>query len=419
MVKDRGHAIMLAAIILSSVFLAYYVYDKVYGPISVDELASREFKPGDVVVLEGTVSSSRTLNTTYGEINLVKLEGMDLPEDAYEIIADREYKAGEHFSKTLHFKEFRFNGVRLVTAPELFSTYLVLPSAIQVVTSSTSFLDGFALIPESCDSPTNTYRVFTNSGDEYPITEFNMTLLRIRLNTDRSFDQRTFPALFVDEYLLLGSIGPEDTRVENSTLVDHSDSLDTVSDNGTVSFTDTNSDGLLNNGDEFVVNIPPTYDEGEIDSYILFVSANNGSEEGYGGIAYMLNWYSGQYSLFDDHAFVSLKYEGDDRSGEQPEYRVSIYDSSMPVRVPLEDCRIVLDVEQDGEDVYDGYFELSSREWSLERYNITVEYLDRNGDGSLDVGDEIIVSGPEEYDYSLRVYGGKIYTADLKWNGST
>ena len=404
-------AIIVLLLVIGSLFSVWYF---ILRPISVDELASRAFEPGDTVEIEGKIAGIRMLNTSYGKITLIKLEGSRIASESYEIIGEnsKKYHTGDTFKTTLHFKEYRFNGVRLVTAPELFGTLMKLPSALQTATDASSGLGGFLLVPESYEYPTYTYRVFTPSSDEYPLEALNMTLTKLSLNTSKAYDQRTFPALFADEYLNIGS-APENIAGK---IIDYAPSLEGPSTNGTVVFIDRNSNGMLDDGDEFSLNLPPTRDESYIDTYLLSIKAPSSEHAFCGGMKYIINWYRGPY-YEKTGTFLSMKYMNQNTGNGWTESEIQVGDFSFPRELKFGDFYGILSVEE--KNGYCDYMKLNLNETEMydKNLNLSLKYVDSNNNGLLDRGDLFVINGSTYWKYTLDIGTWKtgIYGTWISW----
>ena len=385
--RRKIEAILIVAMIISiSTFSVWFFFLR---PLSVDELAYHFFEPGDTVVVEGTISEVQHFNTSYGNITMIGLEGKTIAADAYKFMGEpgKTYHKGDRFRITLHFQTFRFNNRALITAPEIFSSLFFLPISIDVVQDATSFLEGILLVPETYERPTKEYVVFTPSNDSYPLEMFNASLLKLEINEryeDPSmvkngvYNHLTYPALFAEEYINIG----EPSSMKRLDFIQ--DLKEGASENGTLVFRDSNSNGMLDDGDRFIVNIPNTRGKNDIQTYLLCVSGPKDKYSSYAeGMKYIINWYNGPYAHKDKPFFdISVK------NATEEKLVLECKNISYPTRIPLESVRIRALFEYESAD-----FNLSSGYDFNEEYGIAARVEDLNGNSLFDNGDTLVLTG--------------------------
>ena len=295
---------LIVAIITLSLTLWYLSV----RPISAWELASRSYKAGDTVEMVDRIAKIEMENTTYGKVVYAYVDEPH-PVDAYCFYLNpaKEYHVGDEIHLKLHFMEFHFNNGKLVVPREMYGALMLLPTSIQKVIDATSNLSGFELVPIIWNRTSIEYEISYSKNVTYPIGQFNATLIKNYFDEETAkvtYTHQTYPILYAKEYLDIGLISGSPTSNLNDSMVkkvDYMPSLrDSVSKNGTMRFIDFNSNGVLDDGDRFIVSIPPTADERVIQTYFLVIE---GPEDADGreimGNKYLINWYDGIYEPID------------------------------------------------------------------------------------------------------------------------
>ena len=385
--KRKIEAVLVAVLILSiSILSTWFIFLR---PLSVDDIAYHFFDPGDTVVVEGTISEVEHFNTSYGNITMVSLEGKTIAADAYKFIGEpgRTYHPGDRFRITLHFQRFQFNNRTLITAPEIFSSLFLLPMSLEEVEDASSFLEGILLVPETYERPTKEYVVFTPSNDSYPLEMFNASLLKMEINErldkppivkNGVYNHLTYPALFAEEYLNVGN-------TSSMKRLDFIRNLkDGASENGTLVFRDSNSNGMLDDGDRFIVNIPNTRDRNDIQTYLLTVSGPKGRFSSYAeGMKYIINWYDGPYT-HKDKPFLEMTI----KHATEKRLVLECKNTSYPAKIPLKSMRLRMVFKYEYAE-----FNLSSGHDFNEEYGIAARAEDLNGNSLFDKGDTLVLTG--------------------------
>lgn len=274
----------------------YYPYSK--STIIANELLDRDFIPGDTIVLKDILKDVKKINTSYGEYTILL---MDADIDNIGIFGDNnlEYVAGVEISQTLHIKDYQFNGIKLLSAIEMYGLYIQVLSAIEIAFDATSQYAGIGLTLKSIDGNGNTQYIANTNGSLLNLDELNLKLLKMNYDVQgKSFDDNINSSieLFAIEY---SSLYYEDySEMEE---VDSMESLENnESQNGFIHFVDNNSNGYLDDNDILNVYISSTDDEYSLETYLLLIG--NGivsSWDDVSGIKYIINWYNGVYSQED------------------------------------------------------------------------------------------------------------------------
>lgn len=416
-VPDRFIAILIVVILISaSVFSVWYLFVR---PISIDELAMRDLviKDGDVIKVGGRISNVERLNTTYGEITVLTLNGSELSESAFKFIGNnsRTYHIGDYFTTTLHFQNYTFNNKTVITAPELYFPFMYLFNAIQTVSSAVSFSTGFGFVSAGSDSNGMTYKVFGTDNGSYPLTMLNLSLRKSTFTHNYSGVPDNLkngsPGAFSNAIFITAR---EYMNVNDAFRwcdeIDYMASLSNDSQNGLVEFTDANSDNLFDDGDMFRINIPPTDDIHTIETYFLCIQGPGVDIYGmdnYQGLfrteKYIVNWYDGPYELKNGDStlnYLALSYVSDRFINGTYESIIEVTGVTNPVVMRYDNCvfRVTLYKRNSawdpyGNDYFDGPF--SEDGVTDEKTGATVRFIDSNNNSLVDAGDFVGVSGLE------------------------
>lgn len=388
-------SIIVAVIVIMSMFYIYVLS----GPLTVDELASRHFEPGDVVDLVGNIAEIEEFNTNYGLFYQITLEGIDLLP--FMLDTNKEYCVGDEIQITLHFEEIQFKGNKFLAAKE-FPQHIIFPNMLRSAVDAISFTYGIYLKQTSTDGKGNTqYEVFTCDEEGYPLDLFNVNLGKneVEFNASNYLNDlwedsdpdfiKPLVSYIRTEYVFvsgwIGSVG------EDGKAVDFMEPLeDGVSGNGSIEFIDMNTNGLIDDHDIFNVYIPPTPDENTFDTYFLTIGC------GYdfaGGYKYILNWYNGTfegYSETDDKRnLLALSYVSDEINGSLVDTTLRVSRNIIGEPQPYNDYNFSLTSGW-------GYIEypISEGVTTLDD-GVSVEYIDSNKNTLLDVDDLFIIRGLE------------------------
>ncbi|MCK5039081.1 MAG: hypothetical protein KAS16_08290 [Thermoplasmata archaeon] len=274
--------ILVVIIVISSLSWLF-----IFRPISIEELCDNRFEAGDVVSLSGTITNITKHKTNYGTFSVLTLDDFKLFQIA---VNESDYQIGDKYNTELRFQEYTFNGNKVISAPELIHSYMILPSGIGVVMDAVAYVSGFYFNLTSNNNGVIEYTII-QSNTSHPLSDFNLSLRKGQdFETNYTHSNIDFPLLFAYEYVSI--VGDYDRECE----IDSMSSLENgTSDNGMVEFIDVNSDGLLGTDDIFRVHIEPTLNEYTIETYQLTLGDGFTSGDFPGGGKYIINWYDGAY----------------------------------------------------------------------------------------------------------------------------
>ncbi len=212
----------------------------------------KSFEPGDRATVVGTVTDLTVIPTSYGDYTF-----LDIDDEDYVIALEgnrtSQYAIGSWVTIPVHFHSYWYNGHKFTWADEGFAP-LPMMFTISMVITAVSYISGVSLFP--AESPTGpVLKVLIEHG--LPLDAFNVSLVK-----------GGYP--YVGE--MVGGWNPEGMIDEMVPLRDGS------SDNGTVNFVDENDNDLLDLGDFFEFNLPPTADARHIETYLLGI---HGPSDGY------------------------------------------------------------------------------------------------------------------------------------------
>lgn len=407
-------AAFIAVIMIMAGYAVWFSHD---GPITIKDAMERlHWSVGETKDVQGTITGISRMNTTYGPIVRVQLDGFELCNRS-DLLADpsHEYRVGERFRTTLHFTEYRLNNDSGVWAPELLCPIPGIFSGNGIVVDSVSYVAGFALIYGSTNQTGwTTYRVVTRNDEAIPLRVLNLTLRKAEPfgsvgGLDSAADWIVYAAA---EYVRVSA-----AYTYNVSIVDRMDSLmGGISENKSVRFLDVGSNGYLNTGDEILVHIPPTPGDWDYQTYEL-IFGDCWSSLGYAcGLKYIINGHKGPYEWL-----------GDPTASPVPSIllrHVTDYVASNVTSV-IE----VNDTIGNPASPYSNYgFSFYTKKWSnVPTYQLNktptqlpdgtiVEYQDRNVNDLLDAGDRLIISGLPNRTYaSLTLILGEIQTISTDW----
>ncbi len=439
-ISSRLIVILIVILLISASFFSMWYF--FLRPISVDELAMRDLliKDGDVIKVAGRISEVERLNTTYGEITVLTLNGSELAESALKFIGNNShtYHIGDYFSTTLHFQTYWFNNRTVITAPELYSPFMFHLSSIQQVTDVSATVTRVDFILLHSDSKGITYQVFGLDNSSYPISILNLSLRKSTFTHNYSG---------VPETLKNGSHGAISNGIVLATKeqinaydafrwcdeIDYMPSLANASQKGLIEFNDANYDGLFDNGDTFRINIPPTGDIHRIETYFLCIQGPGMDIYGgnnYSGLfwaeKYIVNWHNGPYEVEagkDVLNYIALSYVSDSFINGTSESLIEVTGVEHPVAIRYDNCtfRLIIYKRYAAWDPYmSNYFDgfLSDIRVTDEETAVSIRFIDSNSNSLLDVGDFIAISGLEngtEVELSIDGYETGHLSGDIRW----
>ncbi|MCK4443532.1 MAG: hypothetical protein KAW09_03245, partial [Thermoplasmata archaeon] len=276
----------------------------------------------------------------------------------------------------VHFHSYWYNGHKFTWADEGFAP-LPMMFTFFIVTTAVSYISGISLFPEESQTGP-VLKVHMEHG--LPLDAFNISLVR-----------GDYP--YIGEMGAMGGWSPRRMIDEMVPLQDGD------SDNGTVIFVDKNENDLLDWGDIFELNLPPTADARHFETYVLRIY---GPTNGYSIITmrdrgpllfYLLDWGGVSPSIF-------LTMPPDETQGSMCSSRVEI-------------------VGVTGADAYTNGFSLRLNEKGGMSYEdipaetsgtflgsgISLHFEDGGSSGVIDVGDAWVIDGLENGTmYTLSIF---------------
>jgi hypothetical protein len=261
-------AVAVIVVIASGIF----VWAEYFGPRSMSDLAklvvddpgpgSPGFKhslAGDKMTLKGKVTNITTRSTTLGNLSFVELDHFDLLH--LVVWGDVPYDIGDRVSSQIRFEWSVCNDEIHVYSPQLdFPSLATLP-AVGIVLQSVAAVGGTVVMMDDGATDPLALTVF----DQYP--ELSLAGINLSLRVGRS----SFAAEYVD---VLG-IGSDDHSYGHE--IDSITDLATgTAENGTVSFTDVNHDGLLGRNDTFTLrNLSRPSQQSGVYTYVIILQLND------------------------------------------------------------------------------------------------------------------------------------------------
>lgn len=380
---------VLAVTLVVAASAVWYAY---YGPITVKAaLEHMHWNAGETKDVEGTITDIRRMNTSYGPIVQVQLDGYTSLCNTSDLLADpsREYHVGERFKTTLHFTEYSFNNDSGVWAPELLCPIPGLFSGFGITIDAVSYVEGFILVYGGMNRTNwTTYRIVTRNGEAFPLRVFNITLMK---GEPFGPSQRLDSAA---EWIYYAAA--EYTRISGvythyASVVDRMESLTGgTSENGSILFVDKTSDGYLDDGDEVLVHIPPTIGDWDYQTYMLCF----GNCWGFacaGGLKYIINGHEGPYDWVvptGDLSRIILRHTSDHVALNVTSV-IEVSGGESAVASPYSDFSFYLQVGD--------RLDLPARKFNetptMLPDGTMVDYQDGNANGLLDAGDTFTISG--------------------------
>ena len=387
----RGRVVLATiavAVILAMASVALWEY--VLRPRTIREiLAMPSWKAGTVVDIEGTISDISRLNTTYGPVVVLNLDGFEGCMGAVFGDPAASYVVGQRFRTTLHFAAYRINGDTAVTAPELPCPLPIAFFTLAGISELMMLYQGFGLgFSRSDPDGWTTFDVQTKNGDAYPLDGFPVALWKRGPRANH-----TNPLVIDTASEWQDEFDTESWRWSAnysaySTEIDSMASLaDPASRTGRIRFTDADGDGRLNDGDGIQVRLDPT-GENTYDSYILDLGAFPWVYPLYRG-RYILNGPRGPYDLPSGQTVaVQLRYVSDWVDGTVNTTLDVAGLHGTPIPYPT--CTFELQT---------GNIQIQRANGTLTEDPValpggrTLDYDDLDGDGLLDAGDRFVVGG--------------------------
>jgi len=392
-------AVIAAILIVTSAAFVWYQYVR---PLTMQEVLERVWSPGDVRDVEGTITNVTRRNTSYGPLVAVNLDRWG------SVVGDPNatYRVGDRLRMTLHFTEYSFNGNPAVWAPELWTPFPEVTENVGIVADAVSVASGTFLGYRDTDASNwTTYRVTTRDGDAYPLSVLNLSLRKglppFNWSTEFPGQRMDRAALWIVllaiEYVFVSG------AYEANPRVDWMPSLAAgTSENGTMAFVDSDLDGMLGDGDLIRVRLNATAGDHDFQAYMLAFGGFF-TRGGYtSGGKYILQGPRGPVDLLmDQNAWsrVCFRHAGD-VAGATVTSTIEVRDVLWAPPAPVADYRISFSPPSSSTAIITN---LSGLPATVD--GITVRFSDRNVNGLLDAGDQLVFEGlANRTYYSFRVY---------------
>ncbi len=407
-------ALFVADILIVSSAAAWQV---VWRPRSVAELAGMtSFTAGTTVDIEGQITLIDRWNSTYGPMVALILDGGRGCSAA--VLGDPavDYAVGQRIRTTLHFQEYRMNGDRAVTAPEL-----PCPLPLDYATLGPLSFDlalnvrGFGLSFSSYSTDGwATYEVVTRNGDAYPLGLVPVALWKRDPigNATSPYALESWDAWDADWNDEWGRLYTNYSL--HATQIDSMASLgDAASRTGLIRYVDRNADGLLDDGDRIQLRLDPTAGNA-YETYILDLAAFPGFNPSrlFGG-RYILNGPEGPYDILGESLGVVQLRHVSDHVGPSVNSTLEVGGLRGTTPSPYGRCAFTL-YAGDGSLPGDRGF-ITQGTLPLHG-NLTITFDDGNGDGLLDAGDAFLITGlTNRTTATLSVDCGNLGRGSLRW----
>lgn len=387
-----GFSVILASL---GIWFAYFDHK------TIDEIGERHLwmdggdgfegsLAGTTLVLEGEVTRYEIFNTTLGTLSFIELDGN---REHYLVKwGDPSFSAGDKLVTDVHFEWSRYNDFKSVLSPQL--NHRVLDFALD----SERVLHCFGGI---CLSSRNDntmeaviVEVFLPMGQGFPLSLFNASIKRGVTAHGQDRDDLNH-------------------GYSNNPELDHITALDSgIGENGILEFTDANSNGLLDDGDYFTMDLAPPSEDSAIQSYLLQVNEVLRTQPLVQGVlagsAYIAMTNKGLLKFLPRGIEFGSHYGGrfeigaeyEDSDGTSTEIVVVEVRGSSPHLLERGTCAL-----NRHPPYFLGYTSLKEGKVALEE-NTSIEFSDTNKDGHLNAGDTFTISGLEKWTkYTLEVSG--------------
>lgn len=232
--------------------LAYAPTISAKGFVNDWDFTHKSFEPGDRATVVGRVLNHTLVFTSYGPFTLLSLEGDDLTVDATLALPGdlrARHPVGGVASIPVHFRAYTYNGNGFTWADEGFAPVGMILS-FSVVFSAVSAVAGVPILAERGPAG-DRLRIYVPHA--FPLDAFTASLTRAG-----------FP--YVSETGLLSTLEPPAGAEDRMVPLRHGSS-----ENATFRFLDENTNGQLDWGDAFELNVPATQSPTALDTYILAI----------------------------------------------------------------------------------------------------------------------------------------------------
>ena len=405
--------VVVAAIVVGLLILRPWTIAQVFGLSS--------YQPGSHITVAGTITGVYREDTSYGPRVSLQLDGDTLCAGTGDVFGDPNatYRVGETFQTTLHFQSYTFNGDPAVSAPELACPFPLGFTEVGQVVDAVGVIAGLTLVDNgTAAGGWQEYTFVARNGAAYnpavlPVTlreslpvEGNNPSLPAGSTVDSAARWNTLLSL---QYVALAgefSVFPR---------IDHMASLASPSSaNGTLRFIDADHNGLVDTGDRIDVRLPPTASASAWDTYLLEVGSMGSAAPTYVAAShYIVNGPEGPLDALASSRSTLLDFR---YAGTQPGpplwstiQAAGLSFGSAPA-VSATNYSLLLPTNGTARSG-----PLASLP-ALPGSGVGLAFADRNGDGLVDAGDTLTLSGVANHTrVSLTLSAGGFLVAFVEW----
>ena len=273
--RKRLFAIVAVILMIGAVSFFYWQYTTpksihtIYQDLDKVKQTFQNYKPGDEVPVTGKITAIEDFNTTGGPVRIVMLDGATRSEGII-VSPGSDYKVGDQFTTTLHFKQYRYNNDTIVSAKELFGPLPFLPLELSRIIHDVSVgYSGLVLLPER----TNGNMLITVFATVFePHGGYPLELLNLTLRKGKHFGPQDVADLTPGGWTEIDGkrITGDSTAYQ---VMDSMSALNMNSSNGMLEFLDGGNIGRLDGGDRFILKVPLPNEPNAYESYFLQLEA--------------------------------------------------------------------------------------------------------------------------------------------------
>ncbi len=293
-------SILLLIVLVIAFYLTKSNDKRSKNVISAEDVFYGDYKDGDILDFEGKITDSIIINSSYGQSNLASIfTGVD--NFAIMINDNGSYSKGDKIQSTIHFKEYEYNDIKILSGEKIYGLYLLLPSSIEAALFSSQYSHcGFMLNFKTIDENGKTTYEIESKNDSLNLSDFNLKLITMK-STDagnKNYNQNINASteLFKNEWIYLSALISNALRVNNDIIIDSMAFLDNISSqNGMIHYNDKNNNSKIDTNDTINVTISPTSNKYKIDTYAILISPIN-EDKDFRLVHYIINWYKGVYT---------------------------------------------------------------------------------------------------------------------------
>lgn len=413
--KRRSRRIIV--IVVAAVLVvagAFAAWELLRSRSLAEVLAMGQWQAGSEVTLEGTITGIHREETSYGPVVSLGLDGTGPctgENGPGAVLGDPNatYEVGMRYRTVLHFADYRFNGARAVSAPELACPMPALLQAVAVVWDSVSQLAGMRLAYNGTQAGGWTsYEVVTPFADAFRPDVLPVTLRKALPFTNGTIDSaaRWTTATALEYVVVSAQFAP-------NLVVDAMTSLAAgVSRNGTLRYEDVNGNGLVDDGDRLDVRLPSLGASNAYETYMLQIGEAGGRMTAYAyGGHYVLNGPRGAVEPLPSaqRGFLELRYAGD-RPGVPVTSDLEVARVPFGAAPPLSSLGFTLMLNGSSSLGDFGHPPVTTPE------GVTIGYVDANVNGLIDASDRFTLANlPNRTSVVFQLTGAGEVLAQQSW----